>query len=350
MLQIGYIKGSHQHHLTLTNNHLSVAFFSYILFFLLLAFLFFLPVSLSAESVKKIELNEPILPLTIPENLNSLEIELGKQLFKDTRLSGDNTVSCSSCHDIANGGDDGLPKSIGIKGRTGNVNAPTVLSSSLNIAQFWDGRAKNLEEQAAGPIHNPLEMDSNWQDVIQKLSASKGLEYQFNLLYRDGITSHNIAKALAVYQESLLNQRVPFDEYLKGDVTAISEEAKEGYNLFKSLGCISCHQGKNIGGNMFQTFGLMGDYFKDRGNITEADLGRYNVTGNEKDRYIFKVPSLRNVAKTAPYFHDGSAETLEQAIEIMVHYQLGIPIKEEEVKKIKAFLLTLTGEVDRDLL
>lgn len=307
-------------------------------FFVLLALF---PLSISSQ---------PILPIVPTEPDNPDEVLLGKQLFHSVKLSHDNTISCASCHNVSEGGDDGLVVSVGINGQLGKINSPTVLNSALNAFQFWDGRTATLEEQVQEPIHNPVEMGSNWQDVIKKLSRDQDIVSQFRRIYDDGLTQENIARAIASYERQLVTTDAPFDNYLNGESDALTDQARQGYHLFKQMGCISCHQGKNVGGNMFQYFGIMGNYFQDRGNITESDYGRYNVTGKEEDRFKFKVPSLRNIAKTAPYFHDGSAETLEEAIRVMARYQLGRPISDDQVAKIKAFLETLTGHVRKELL
>lgn len=293
--------------------------------------------------------NGPIRPL--PQNipLDPARVELGKVLFHDKRLSKDNSVACASCHNLDMGGTDRLSRSIGINGAIGGINAPTVLNSGFNFVQFWDGRAKDLEEQAAGPVHNPIEMGSNWSEVISKLSKDQDLVKRFRNTYNDNITNANIQDAIATYERALITPNSPFDRFLRGDKTAMSEKAQEGYRLFKDYGCVACHQGVNIGGNMYQRFGVMGDYFNDRGNISKDDYGRFNVTGRESDRFKFKVPSLRNVALTSPYFHDGSAKTLQEAVVIMSRYQLGKPISGEQLEYIIAFLESLTGELEASL-
>jgi cytochrome c peroxidase len=289
------------------------------------------------------------IPMIEPAAAISNEAALGEKLFHSPKLSKGNQISCASCHNLAEGGDDGLPTSVGVDGRVGTINAPTVLNSSLNPYQFWDGRVDTLEDQVSEPIHNPLEMDSNWDDVIAKLAADQEFAALFNNTYQDGITSKNIITAIAAFERTLLTLDSPFDQYLKGDLTAIDASAQRGYNTFKAMGCASCHQGTNMGGNLFQYFGVVADYFEDRGNIQTSDYGRYNVTGNEDDRFKFKVPSLRNVARTAPYFHDGSATTLKQAITIMARYQLGRPLSVTQVSDIEAFLTSLNGDLPRKL-
>jgi cytochrome c peroxidase len=205
---------------------------------------------------------------------------------------------------------DRRPQSAGVKGQMSAVNAPTVLNSALHFKQFWDGRAESLETQIDGPVNNPKEMGSSWAEVVEKLQKSPEYVAAFNKIYGNGVTADNIKNAIATFERALVTPNSRFDRFLGGDEAALSVEEKRGYEKFKDFGCVSCHQGVLLGGNLFQKFGLFGDYFKDRGNITETDYGRYNVTKKEEDRYSFKVPTLRNVELTAPYFHDGSAETI----------------------------------------
>jgi cytochrome c peroxidase len=288
--------------------------------------------------------DEPIKPIPLEIKLDAKKVALGEKLFNDKRLSKDNSVACVSCHGLATGGVDRQQVSVGIGGAKGKINAPTVFNSGFNFRQFWDGHANSLEEQAIGPVHNPAEMGSNWQEVVAKLTKDGALAAQFKESYPDGLQSKNIQDALAVFQRSLITPNGRFDKYLRGDKTAITADELKGYQLFKSYGCVACHQGVNAGGNMFQLFGVMGDYFAKRGNITEADYGRFNATKNPADKHMFKVPSLRNVALTAPYFHDGSAKTLSDAVDVMFRYQLGRPAPQADKDYIVKFLHTLTGE------
>lgn len=286
---------------------------------------------------------EPIEPLPAVPVLDRRVVALGRRLFHEPRLSGDGTVSCSSCHDLAKGGASGRSLSVGVNGVQGLVNAPTVYNAALNFVQFWDGRAATLEEQIGGPITNSLEMGSSWEKVLGVLRADASYAADFAAL-PGGVTEANVRRALADFERTLLTRGSAFDRFLAGDESALGAEARAGYEMFKSVGCIACHQGRNVGGNMFQRFGVLGDYFKDRGHVSEVDYGRYNVTHNESDRYVFRVPSLRNVALTAPYFHDGSAATLEQAVQVMARYQLGRRLSDEQVAGIIAFLRSLAGE------
>ncbi|ANQ84447.1 putative cytochrome C peroxidase [Azoarcus olearius] len=290
--------------------------------------------------------NEPLLPLPPRQPpAHPARVALGQRLFHEPLLSRDRTLACASCHNLSLGGTDRRPRSIGTGGALGQLNSPSVLNVALNFAQFWDGRAETLEAQVAGPLHNPVEMASNWAEAISRLRAQPEYRQAFALAYAgEGISETTIADALASFERSLLPVDSPFDRYLRGDRDAIDPDAREGYTRFKALGCASCHQGAGIGGNMFQRFGVMGDYFGARGDITVADLGRYNVTGRDADRHVFKVPSLRNVALTAPYFHDGNAATLDEAVAIMGRYQLGLELSAEDRRLIIAFLDTLTGQ------
>jgi cytochrome c peroxidase len=289
--------------------------------------------------------NEPIQPIPLQVALDSTKVQLGEKLFADTRLSIDERVSCLSCHRLNQGGADRLARSVGANGVQTQVNTPTVFNVANNFRFSWNGRFETLEAQIEGLVQTV--MGNSWQQVILKLQQVPDYVQRFNAIYADGITLPNVIDALAVYQRSLNTPNSRFDQFLRGDYAALTVEEKEGYRLFKSYGCVSCHQGVNVGGNLLQKFGEIGDYFADRGNITPADYGRYNVTGSENDRFVFRVPSLRNVAITPPYFHDGTAQTLEQAINVMVKYQLGRPLSKEQSQRIAQFLDTLTGETPR---
>jgi cytochrome c peroxidase len=291
-------------------------------------------------------LDEPIKPL--PETLNQdpLRVEIGQRLFQDIRLSANGSLSCASCHNLTRGGADNRDHAVGFDGKLTAVNVPTVLNAALNFRQFWNGRADSLEAQVESVVQNPVEMGSNWEEVVAKVAKDAKYAETFIVAYKDGVTKANIQNAIATYERTLITPKSRFDSYLRGDRNAISDEEKGGYAKFKQYGCIACHQGVNVGGNMFQKFGVMADYFSNRGDPTEADLGRYVVTKEESDKHVFKVPSLRNVALTAPYFHDGSARTLEDAVDVMFRYQLGRVASKEDKAAIIKFLDTLTGEVE----
>ena len=288
---------------------------------------------------------EPVRPLPLTTQLDPQKVALGQRLFHDTRLSRDATVSCASCHDLTAGGDDGRAVSAGVGGALGDVNAPTVFNSGFNFVQFWDGRAGTLEEQVNGPITHPREMGTDWPTVEMRLRGIPGYVADFERLYDDGVTARNIRDAIASFERSLVTADSRFDRYLNGDTFAITVEEREGYAFFKSFGCVSCHQGVNVGGNMFQKFGIMlADRDADEPE-NPSDLGRFNVTGRQEDRHVFKVPSLRNVELTAPYFHDGSAPDLPLAVRVMAEMQLGQQLTERQVSRIVAFLKTLTGSI-----
>ncbi|MBD1913259.1 cytochrome c peroxidase [Leptolyngbya sp. FACHB-8] len=289
--------------------------------------------------------NEPIQPIPLQVSLDKNKVQLGEKLFADTRISTNNQVSCLSCHHLDQGGADRQVRSIGATGVRTQVNTPTVFNIGYNFRFSWNGRFETLEAQNEGLAQNVMGL--SWEQVIPKLQQVPDYVQLFNAVYADGITLPNVIDAIAVYERSLITPNSRFDQFLRGDYTVLTVEEQEGYRLFKSYGCVSCHQGVNVGGNLFQKFGEIGNYFADRGNITPADYGYYNVTGSENDRFVFRVPSLRNVAITPPYFHDGTAQTLEQAIAVMAKYQLGRPLPQAHVRRIAQFLKTLTGEPPR---
>lgn len=287
---------------------------------------------------------EPILPIPSEIRTNATVSTLGEKLFNDPILSQDNKISCSTCHSLSFGGTDHLARSMGMNGRIGTINAPTVFNSAYNFTQFWDGRAVNLEDQLDAHIYSEFELGTNWEVIMDKLNGSPEYVSEFSAIYKDGIQINNIKNAIATFERSLVTPNSRFDRYLQGDQDILTDEEKAGYEQFKTVGCVSCHQGINVGGNLFQKFGMIGDYFNDRGKPTNYDLGRYNFTKKERDKYVFKVPSLRNVEHTFPYFHDGSAKTLEDAVEKMSKYQLGRKFSRQEIDSIVKFLKTLNGE------
>ena len=288
---------------------------------------------------------EPIVPIEAAPKLDPQKVALGSRLFRETQLSGNNQISCASCHNHDLGGADGRPRSVGFEGQLAAFNAPTVWNSSLNFRQFWDGRVTTLEAQIDHPILNPKEMNSSWPSILSKLKRDDDYVTDFRQLYTDGIQPASIRDAIATYERTLVTPNARFDQYLWGKQSAITAAEKAGYQLFKDYGCAACHQGTNVGGNMFQSLGVMKDFFVERGAIQQADLGRINISGRPRDRYVFKVPSLRNVELTAPYLHDGSVASLEEIIGIMGKYQLGREIPPDDVALIVKFLRTLTGEI-----
>ena len=267
----------------------------------------------------------------IPNNikLDNRKVLLGKMLFYDTRLSKDDTISCASCHHISSGGDDDRSFSIGF--------------SSLNFVQFWDERAKTLEEQALGPIHELIEMNSNFDEIISKLKNDETYIKKFYQIYHSSINENNIINAIVEFEKSLLTPNSKFDKHLKGQKDILTKEEIKGYELFKSHGCISCHNGVNIGGNLFQKIGIINNYFKNE----PKNFGRYNITKEEKDKFYFKVPTLRNIELTAPYLHNGSIKDLKSTIEIMLKYQIGTIYEKSDIENLEMFLKTLTGEIPK---
>ena len=274
-----------------------------------------------------------IKPLPDPAtlNLDQTKVALGKKLFHDTRLSGDNSLSCASCHDLAKGGTDQAQYSTGINGAKGHINSPTVFNSSFNLKQFWDGRADDLEAQAHGPVHNPIEMGSSWNQVLGKLKRDRELR---------NLSGDQIANAIAEFEKSLITHGNAFDRYLAGDTNAISAQARHGYELFKKHDCNKCHNGAAVGGASFEKMGLTKDYFAGR-ELSVEDQGRFNATKDPMDKHKFKVPILRNVKDTYPYFHDGSVNSLNEAVAIMAEYQIGKKLNKKDIEAIVEFLETL---------
>jgi cytochrome c peroxidase len=283
---------------------------------------------------------EPISPIRPATNINLGMVELGKKLFFDPRLSKSGFISCNSCHNLSMGGSDNLPTSIGDRWQQGPINSPTVLNSSLNTAQFWDGRAADLKEQAGGPIANPMEMGFSHTLAVFLLETIPGYVREFRQVFgKDKIDIEQVTAAIAEFEKTLVTPNSRFDQWLLGKKDALSKEEMEGYTLFKESGCVACHYGEALGGDSFQKMGLIEPY-----KTSNPAEGRSAVTGKDADRFNFKVPTLRNVELTYPYFHDGAANTLAEAVDIMGRLQLGTKYSPEENAKIVAFLKTLTGD------
>jgi cytochrome c peroxidase len=283
---------------------------------------------------------EPIKPITTPTDINEKKAELGKKLFFDPRLSKSGFISCNSCHNLSMGGSDNLKTSIGHNWQQGPINAPTVLNSSLNFVQFWDGRAETLKDQAGGPIANPGEMAFTHELAEDVLESIPGYVAEFKDVYgKEKIGIDQITDAIAEFERTLVTPNARFDKWLQGDKKALSKDELAGYQLFKDSGCISCHYGEAMGGTSFQKMGVMEEY-----NSKSPTEGRKAVTGKDEDRFAFKVPTLRNVEMTYPYFHDGEAETLTEAVDVMGRLQLGAKFTDEQNAQIVAFLKTLTGD------
>jgi cytochrome c peroxidase len=272
-------------------------------------------------------------------------VELGRMLYFEPRLSESHTISCNSCHLVGLGGVDMLETSVGHRWQRGGRNAPTVLNSVFNTAQFWDGRAKDLEEQAGGPMINPVEMATTHQHVIEQLSAIPGYVAKFQKAFPedpDPLTIKNVEDSIALFEATLITPDSPFDRYLGGEENALTAEQKEGLRLFVDNGCAGCHNGINVGGGMYAPFGVVERPGADF--LPPADKGRFEVTKTVDDEYVFKVPTLRNIALTPPYFHTGKSWDLRQAVAVMGASQLGIELTDDEVDKITTFLQGLTGE------
>ncbi|MDR2154933.1 MAG: cytochrome-c peroxidase [Burkholderiaceae bacterium] len=286
---------------------------------------------------------EPIQPLEAAKITNPAKVELGKQLFFDPRLSRSGFISCNSCHNLSMGGSDNFKSSVGDRWAQGGIRSPTVLNASLNLAQFWDGRAKDLAEQASGPIANPIEMGSTHAEAEKTLNTIPGYRTEFKKIYSvDKIGIAQVTDAIAAFEATLITPNSRFDKWLKGDKKALTDHELSGYKLFKDSGCVSCHNGPAVGGNSYQKMGLVNEY-----KTSNPATGRAGVTGNDVERMMFKVPTLRNVELLPPYFHDGSASTLAEAVDTMGWVQLGKKFTADETARIVAFLKTLTGDQPR---
>ncbi len=288
------------------------------------------------------------------------KVQLGKMLYYEPRLSKSGWISCNSCHNIATYGVDNLPTSIGHRWALGPRNAPTTLNAALHVAQFWDGRAKDVEEQAKGPILNPIEMamDSP-EEVVKRLKSIPEYVELFKKAFpneKDPLNYENVAKAIAAFERTLMTPS-RFDKFLKGDLNALTRKEKEGLKVFMEVGCASCHNGPAVGGNSFAKFGVVEAYWEaTRDFVTldkptmPMDVGKFAVTHKKEDLYVFKVPSLRNISRTYPYFHDGSVWNLEDAVQVMAKVQLGKELSQDQVDKIVAFLKALDGEIPKEAL
>ena len=290
--------------------------------------------------------NEPVRPIDLTLDVDPAKAALGYALYHDTRLSVDNTVSCASCHELENAGVDNHQYSHGVNDLLGGVNAPTVYNAVYNFVQFWDGRAQTLAAQAAGPPLNPVEMASeSFDQIVAKLMKDKKFVREFTAVYPDGLNEANITDAIEQFERTLITPNSPFDKWLRGDDSAITPDQLAGYELFKKYDCATCHAGQNLGGLSYEIMGLRRHYFAERGlELTHEDNGRFKETGVERDRHRFKVPGLRNVEHTWPYYHDGTRETLEEAVRDMGLYQSGVELSDAEIASIVDFLTALTGE------
>ncbi len=315
--------------------------------------------------------NDPLLARAVlpivdtSGDLDPAKVALGHDLYHDTRLSVDNTLSCASCHGLDMGGSDEAASSTGVDDQKGPINSPTVFNSVYAVAQFWDGRAEDLQAQAAGPVENPIEMGDDWDDVVVELAQDPEFVAAFMAVYgpegwtaeqlpepnEEGVyptpaelTQDALTDAIATFEMTLVTPDSPFDRWLKGEKDAMSADAVAGWEIFDARGCDTCHAGQAMGQTSFEKMGVVADYFHDRGNITDVDKGRMGFTEDPADEHFFKVPTLRNVAKSWPYFHDGQTRDLAEAVRIMGKYQEEHELSEEEIPKVVAFLEALTGE------
>ncbi len=287
---------------------------------------------------------EPISPIPIEDIVDIKKALLGKKLFFDTLLSKDNSTACLSCHDVFNGGADSKIVSVGFENKKGNIQSPTVLNAKYNFRQFWNGRAANLLEQADGPMNNPVEHNMNPKAIEERLNNSDKYKKEFNKVYGvSRIKYELVLDAIVEFENSLTTANSKFDKFLRHEIELSSDE-KEGYTLFKQFGCITCHNGVNVGANSFQKMGTFTEY-----PSSNMYPDRFSITNKKSHKNVFKVPTLRNITLTAPYFHDGSAKTLKEAIETMSKYNLGQKLSNEEIEKIILFLGTLQGETPKIL-
>ena len=291
----------------------------------------------------------PVTAPTLPGNAATpAKVELGKMLYFEPRLSQSHSISCNSCHMVGMGGVDLQETSLGHRWQHGGRNAPTVYNAVFDVAQFWDGRAKDLEQQAGGPLVNPVEMDTTEAHVVEQLKGIPGYAAVFAKAFPgtpDPITFDNVRKAIALFEATLITPNAPLDRFLKGDDKALNAQQKEGLTLFINKGCVACHNGINIGGSRYAPFGVVERPGADI--LPPADKGRFAVTKTASDEYVFRVPSLRNIVLTAPYFHTGKVWDLRQAVAIMGSSQLGATLSDDDVSKIDAFLGSLTGDQPR---
>ncbi len=306
-----------------------------------------------AELAEKAQLFFKPLPTEAATENNILteeKIRLGKKLYFDKRLSKDNTQSCNTCHNLKTFGVDNQAFSKGNDGELGGRNSPTTFNAALHLAQFWDGREPDVEAQAGGPILNPVEMAMPTKEaVVKRLSKIEEYIRLFAAAFpaeKEALTYQNLQNAIGAFERKLITPS-RFDEYLKGDESALNLEEKEGLKLYIETGCTTCHAGQLLGGAMYQKFGLYGDYWAET-QSKNIDMGRYDLTQKEADKYFFKVSSLRNIDKTAPYFHDGSVATLGEAVRIMAKLQLNKDLVKEEIDAIVLFLGTLTADIPQE--
>ncbi len=304
--------------------------------------LFFPSLSVAELNVR----DEPIRPLPLSSNEDPAKVALGQVLFQDKRLSENGRISCSSCHLLDYYGMDRVEFSTGANEQLAEIKTPTVINSRFSFRQFWNGRVVTLSEQIEVTVESRHELNSSWPKLLAKLRQDRHLRQQFEQIYEQGLNKNSVVDALVTFERTLISTNAPFDRWLRGEEGVLSKKALRGYKLFKSYGCISCHQGQNVGGNMFARMGAMGNYFVDRNDdMTLADLGLFSLTDNEDDKHVFKIPSLRLAALNRYFFHDASVDSLQEAIKVMGKYQLGRELPEKDVVLIAEFLQSLVGDL-----
>lgn len=312
---------------------------------LALVFVTLLAGHLPAAAEQQLNLKDSqILPVPERLQLDDRKVALGEKLFHEPRLSGAGTMACSSCHFTNRSGDDERTISITNTGEPDVFNTPTIFNVGLSHHITWQGRFTRLEPQIDTALSNPKHMAADWDVLLTFLQNEPEYAGLFREIYQTIVNRNNVLDSMAEYERSLITPNAPFDRWLKGDNTAIDQQTKEGYLLFREIGCVACHQGVNVGSNLFAPHGIFGDSHGQHHNeSSNEDLSRYSITGREKDKRVFRVPSLRNVAETGPWFHDGSAEQLSDAVIEMAQHQLGIKLQDDDVNKIVRFLESLTG-------
>ena len=302
--------------------------------------------SLTALGEPTVASQGPLAPVRIVPTLDVGRVELGKQLFSDKILSSKQAFSCASCHDLTKGGTVAVSRTIGYRGKMHRFNSPTIFNVGNNYRLGWRGDFTSLEAQNEKVLMDENLMAIDWDTLLRRLEFHPMYSVRFQQLYGTPADRSNVLDALATFQRSLTTPNAPFDRYLQGDTLALSADARQGYELFQAYGCASCHQGSNIGGNMFQKFGIFTEPVADGDAVDDGDLGRWTITGADRDKGVFRVPSLRNVEVTAPYFHDGRTETLREAVSIMGRSQLGRDLTRQDLTALVAFLKSLTGEFE----
>lgn len=317
----------------------------------------FLTLSLNVSNAQEALPDKPPIPKNNP--MTKEKIELGKQLYFDPRLSSDGTISCNTCHNVMAGGDDQRALSAGVAGKLGGRSAPTVWNSAFLSVQFWDGRADSLEEQAKGPLTNPVEMAmENHKVVIGRVKQIPGYIDQFKKVFKTkAITIDHVVKAIAAYERTLITPNSRFDKFIKGDKKALTAVEQRGLETFKQVGCTACHNGVNFAGptlpegqGFFMKFPTFANAELEKKYGLLKDTGRHDATKKESDMHMFRVPTLRNIAITAPYFHNGSVKNLDEAVRVMGKLQLNQDLSKKQVQDIVAFLNTLTGEFPKQTL